>query len=197
MLPPRPPSPPHRWVGRVQQFVQLSDLPQDRTLALHLKCLNSLATAIAEEGGPHGMEARVLLQRCREAEDLLHQHDLAELSSRAAQQEKEQLQAIYKSASDESSHLMLELTSAAEAARRTAVKLRGRETGGWVALVGLGLPLCGGPGRVEAAGSRGSQRRPPASRPARFGGSMPDALVCGLSPCSCLWGCPPLPCLQR
>ncbi len=36
---------------------------------------------------------------------------------------------MYKSAMDESAHLMNELTHAAEAARRTAVKLRGRETG--------------------------------------------------------------------
>ena len=43
------------------------------------------------------------------------------------------MQALYKSATDESAHLMHELTIAAESARRTAVKLRGRETGGWVA----------------------------------------------------------------
>jgi hypothetical protein len=120
----------------VEQFVQLSDLPQDRGLASHLKCLNALATAIAEAGGARGMQARGLLQHCREAEGLLHQRELAELSAGAAQAEKEQLQAIFRSASDESAHLMTELTAAAEAARRTAVRLRGRETGGWEVLRG-------------------------------------------------------------
>lgn len=134
-LPPLPPEEPvydpqlPEWVlFGVEQFVQLSDLPQERGLQQHLKCYTHLATAMAEAGGESMLEARVLLQRCGEVEAVLHQHELAELSARAAQQEKEQLQALYKSASDESSHLMQELSGSAEAARRAAVRLRGRET---------------------------------------------------------------------
>ncbi|KAI3438818.1 hypothetical protein D9Q98_001235 [Chlorella vulgaris] len=116
------------WVSRVDHFAQLSDIPRERGMAQRLKCLTALAAAISKAGGSRSDAARAVLDRCRDADGLLQQHDLAELSSRAAQQEKEQLQAIYRSASDESGHLMHELTSAAEAARRTAVKLRGRET---------------------------------------------------------------------
>lgn len=39
------------------------------------------------------------------------------------------LQALLKGATDERDHLLTELTNAANAARRTAVQLRGRETG--------------------------------------------------------------------
>ena len=38
---------------------------------------------------------------------------------------------MLKSAMDESNHLLHEIGNAADAARRTAVKLRGRETGAW------------------------------------------------------------------
>lgn len=123
---------------------------------------------------------------------MLQQVDLLELSSRAAQQEKEALQvrrgvggsargrgrraqltgagsaraagasrgrcrhparlcltappprllppqAMLKSAVDESNHLLHEIGNTAEKARRTAVRLRGRETGALPAQCGLGL----------------------------------------------------------
>ncbi|PRW58962.1 Pyruvate phosphate dikinase,PEP pyruvate-binding [Chlorella sorokiniana] len=111
------------WVTKVDQFVQLSDLPQERSQASHLKCLGHVAAAIAQTGGD-----RQLTDRVRQLEGLLQQVDLLELSSRAAQQEKEQLQAMLKQAQDESSHLLHEIGNVADSARRTAVKLRGRET---------------------------------------------------------------------
>ena len=40
-------------------------------------------------------------------------------------------QAMLKTAQDESTHLMHEIGNVADSARRTAVKLRGRETGAW------------------------------------------------------------------
>ncbi|KAL4425473.1 hypothetical protein ABPG75_009489 [Micractinium tetrahymenae] len=121
------PEPP-RWIQQIESYTQLSDLPSERTTSDHVRTLHRLATAVAEARHDGATEARDLLSRCLEVERLLQQVDLLELNTRAAQQEKEQLQAMYKSAMDESAHLMNELTHAAEAARRTAVKLRGRET---------------------------------------------------------------------
>lgn len=121
------PEPP-RWIQQIEEFEQLSDLPAERTTSDHVRTLHRLATAVAEARHDGSTEARDLLSRCLEVERLLQQVDLLELNTRAAQQEKEQLQSMYKSAMDESAHLMNELTHAAEAARRTAVKLRGRET---------------------------------------------------------------------
>lgn len=40
---------------------------------------------------------------------------------------------MLKAAQDESSHLMQEIGNVADSTRRTAVKLRGRETGAWLA----------------------------------------------------------------
>ncbi|PSC76234.1 Pyruvate phosphate dikinase,PEP pyruvate-binding [Micractinium conductrix] len=121
------PEPP-RWVHQVERFEALSDLPQERTTAQNVRCLHRIAVAVAEARHDGSHEARELLDRCLEVERLLSQVDLLELNTRAAQQEKENLQALYKSAKDESVHLMQELTHAADAARRTAVKLRGRDT---------------------------------------------------------------------
>ena len=59
------------------------------------------------------------------------------------------VQALYKSATDESAHLMHELTIAAESARRTAVKLRGRETGGLLRGGLSGGPRAGSLGRMS------------------------------------------------
>ena len=130
--------PPPSWLTQVQQFVQLSDLPtlEQRTPSQQLRCLHLVAAAVAETAAPGdgsggGGEPQAVLERCREAESLLQRHDLLELTSRAAQQEKEQLQSMFKGASDEAAHLGAELAMVADAARRTAVQLRGRDTGGW------------------------------------------------------------------
>lgn len=62
MPPPSSPHPPPRsWVTKVEQFVQLSDLPQERSQASHLKCLGHVADAIAQTGGD-----RVLTDRVRQ-----------------------------------------------------------------------------------------------------------------------------------
>lgn len=47
------------WVTKVDQFVQLSDLPQERSQASHLKCLGHVAAAIAQTGGDRGLTDRV------------------------------------------------------------------------------------------------------------------------------------------
>ena len=71
----------------VHHFEQLNDLPQDRSLSHQLNNLRLISSAVAEASGDYS-----LLQRCGSLEGLLSQLDLQELSSRAAQQEKEHLQ---------------------------------------------------------------------------------------------------------
>lgn len=44
---------------KVDQFVQLSDLPQERSQASHLKCLGHVAAAIAQTGGDRNLTDRV------------------------------------------------------------------------------------------------------------------------------------------
>lgn len=56
-LPSAPPC--HSWVTKVDQFVQLSDLPQERRQASHLKCLGHVAAAIAQTGGDRNLTDRV------------------------------------------------------------------------------------------------------------------------------------------
>jgi hypothetical protein len=74
-------------VANVHHFEQLNDLPQDRNLSHQLNNLRLISSAVAETSGDYS-----LLQRCGSLEGLLSQLDLQELSSRAAQQEKEHLQ---------------------------------------------------------------------------------------------------------
>ena len=76
-----------RWVANVHHFEQLNDLPQERNLSHQLNNLRLISSAVAETSGDYS-----LLQCCGSLEGLLSQLDLQELSSRAAQQEKEHLQ---------------------------------------------------------------------------------------------------------
>jgi len=79
------------------------------------------------ENQPHrAQQVAALLSRCHEVDETLQIYDAASLEARRAQQEKERLCEMHKSASDEASRLAIEVSAAVESARRHAAALRGR-----------------------------------------------------------------------
>lgn len=79
-----------------------------------------------ENQAQRAQQVAALLSRCHEVDETLQIYDAASLEARRAQQEKERLWEMYKTASDEASRLAIEVSAAVESARRHAATLRGR-----------------------------------------------------------------------
>jgi hypothetical protein len=79
-----------------------------------------------EKQAQRAQQVAALLSRCHEVDETLQTYDTASLEARRAQQEKERLWEMHKTASDEATRLAIEVNAAVESARRHAAALRGR-----------------------------------------------------------------------
>lgn len=128
------------WLKGVSHWEMMGDYPPQQPLSLshQLQQLRIILKAAQAQGlmrviggqdaAQRAKQIDALLSRCHEVDETLQKYDAASLEARHAQQERERLWELHKSASDEASRLQAELNAAMDGARRSAVALRGRQT---------------------------------------------------------------------
>jgi hypothetical protein len=137
---------PSGWLAAVSSWEAIGDYPSHQSFALseqvqqlrlilsaaqhYMHDQTTISTDVESEKEnqqtQRAQQVAALLSRCHEVDETLQIYDAASLEARRAQQEKEKLCELHKTASDEASRLTVEVSAAVESARRHAAALRGR-----------------------------------------------------------------------